>query len=115
MSELDSVTGDPARWPHLEACYDLARRAADGFAPPPCREGAFTAARWGLHIGLTLAALDSEWAAAVRAETEDYDIARDGWEAATHARYSMVQDVHDLARVARLLAGATAEQQEPTD
>ncbi len=98
------VTGDPRRWPHLEACYTLALTAARGFAPPACVDGAFTAARWGLHLGLTLARLDPEFAAAVHQELDDYDIARDGLEAMTYARFSMTRDVNELKRMAQTFA-----------
>lgn len=104
MSSHQPLTGDPQRWPHLEACYALALQAATGFAPPPCTAGAFTAARWGLHMGLTLAKLDAEWAEAVRRETDDYDVARDGEEAATFARFTMVRDVTELKRMAQAFA-----------
>lgn len=102
MSE--AITGQPERWPHLEACYDLARRAAEGFAPPAARPAAFTAARWGLHMGMAIAALDTDFAEAVRAELEDYDLARDGLEAATHARWSMLQDMDRLRALVRRLS-----------
>lgn len=95
------LTGNPVRWPHLEACYQLAWRAARGFAPEPCTEAAFTAARWGLHMGMALAQLDPERAAAIHQELEDYDLARDGLEAATFARFAMLQDVHEIQRLAQ--------------
>ncbi len=95
------ITGDPGRWPHLEACYALALIAAKGFAPPAHVDGAFTAARWGLHLGMTLARLAPEWAAAVNDELDDYDITRDGLEAMTHARFAMLRDVEELERMAR--------------
>ena len=98
------LTHDPQRWPHLEACYRLAREAARGFAPGACATGAFTAARWGLHMGLTLAKLDPDWAEEVRQQTEDYDVTRDGLEAATYARYAMMQDVNILRRMAQQIA-----------
>ena len=63
--------------------------------------GAFTAARWGLHMGLALAQIDPELAQAVRDECDDYDLARDGLEAMTHARYLMMQDAAMIARRAR--------------
>ncbi len=105
MSSDPPITGDPRRWPHLEACYALALKAAKGFAPPACADAAFTAARWGLHMGLALARLDPDLAAAVLAETDDYDLARDGLEALTYARFIMTRDVHELRREARRLAG----------
>jgi hypothetical protein len=98
------ITGDPGRWPHLEACYDLARRAAAGFAPGPCAGAAFTAARWGMHMGLAIARLAPELAAAVDGELDDYDLTRDGLEAATHARFMMTQDVRALERLAQRFA-----------
>jgi hypothetical protein len=95
------ATGNPGRWPHLEACYQMALKAAHGFAPPPCTDAAFTAARWGLHMGMALARLDPEQAEAIDREMEDYDLERDGLEAATFARFSMLQDVHEIQRLAR--------------
>src|SRR5579862_7196126 len=89
LSMSEPLTGIPELWPHLEACYQLARRAADGFAAPPCREAAFTAARWGLHMGMAVAALDPAFAAAVQAELDSFDRERDGLEAAEYARWSM--------------------------
>ncbi|HZU77055.1 MAG TPA: hypothetical protein VFA70_09845 [Dehalococcoidia bacterium] len=102
MSE--PITGAPELWPHLEACYNLARRAADGFAAPPCREVAFTAARWGLHMGMAIAALDPDFAAAVQAELDSFDLARDGEEATAHARWSMLRDMELLRRLAQRFA-----------
>lgn len=104
MANDPSLTDNPRRWPHLEACYALALRAAQGFAPTACTDTAFTAARWGLHMGLALARLDPDLAAAVQAETDDYDLARDGLEALTFARFTMTRDVSELRRVARRLA-----------
>jgi hypothetical protein len=97
----EPLTGAPEIWPHLEACYDLARRAADGFAAPACRDVAFTAARWGLHMGMAVAALDSEFADAVRAELDNFDLERDGEEATAHARWSMLRDMELLRALAR--------------
>src|ERR1700730_10450345 len=92
----DPLTGAPELWPHLEACYDLARRAADGFAAPACQDVAFTAARWGLHMGMAVATLDPEFAAAVQAELDSFHRERDGIEAMTHARWSMLRDMELL-------------------
>lgn len=100
MTRIDSITGDPERWPRLEACYDLARRAADGFAPGTCAEAAFTAARWGLHMGMAIARLDPELAESVAEELDGYDLTRDGLEALTYARFVMMQDVSALRRLA---------------
>jgi hypothetical protein len=105
MFDQEPLTGDPARWPHLEACYQLARTAALGFAPGACAEGAFTAARWGLVMGLVIGHLDPALATAAMAELEDHDLTRDGPDAATHARWSMMQDVAALARAAREYGG----------
>ena len=104
MTPEEPLTGDPRRWPHLEASYALARMAAQGFAAPPCAAAAFTAARWGLHVGLALARLDPDLAQAVSDECDDYDLARDGLEAMSHARYMMMQDVAAIARMARRFA-----------
>jgi hypothetical protein len=95
------VTGNSERWPHLEACYQLAWQAARGFAPEPCADVAFTAARWGLHMGMALARLAPEQAEAIDRELEGYDLERDGLEAATFARYSMLRDVQEIQRLAR--------------
>lgn len=97
----EPLTGLPERWPHLEACYDLARRAAEGFAAPECRESAFTAARWGLHMGMAIAALDADFASTVRQELEDFDLERDGLDATIHARWSMLHDMDLLRALAR--------------
>lgn len=98
MSAAIELTGDSHRWRRLEACYQLALIAARGFAPPAAVDAAFTAARWGLHMGMAIARLDPAMAEAVQAELEDYDLARDGLEAATHARYMMLHDVQELRR-----------------
>lgn len=100
----EPLTGAPERWPHLESCYDLARRAADGFAAPVCRDVAFTAARWGLHMGMAVAALDPEFVAAVQAELDDFDQERDGLEAMTYARWSMLKDMELLRTLAQRFA-----------
>lgn len=104
MSDLP-ITGNAARWPHLESCYALARAAAAGFAPGACADPAFTAARWGLHLGLALARLDPEFAQSVGDELDDYDLARDGIEAMTWARFDMTRDVTRLRRAAARFAG----------
>ena len=96
----EPLTGMPEIWPHLEACYELARRAAEGFASPGCREAAFTAARWGLHMGMAVAALDPEFAQRVRTELDSFDRERDGEEATAFARWSMLKDMELLRRLA---------------
>jgi hypothetical protein len=105
MSE--PLTGTPELWPHLEACYELARRAADGFAAPSCRDAAFTSARWGLHMGMAIAALDPEFAAAVQAELDGFDLERDGSEATAYARWSTLRDMELLRRLARDFSGGS--------
>jgi hypothetical protein len=104
----DPLTGAPELWPHLEACYELARRAADGFASPACRDAAFTAARWGLHMGMAAARLDPEFADAVQAELDNFDRERDGLEATAYARWSMLRDMDLLRTLARRFAAGDA-------
>jgi len=101
----EPLTGAPEVWPHLEACYELARRAAEGFASAACRDAAFTAARWGLHMGMAVATLDPEFAAAVHAELDSFDRERDGLEATEHARWSALRDMELLRRLARDFSG----------
>lgn len=98
MAEPVSLTGDGERWPHLEAAYQLALRAAEGFALPSCARPAFTSARWGLLMGLAIARIDPELAETLGREMENHDLARDGIEAATFAKYQMMHDVHELRR-----------------
>jgi hypothetical protein len=105
MSAANDLTGDAFRWRHLEACYQLALTAAKGFAPPQSVDAAFTAARWGLHMGMAIARLDPDLAEAIHAELEDYDLIRDGLEAATHARYMMFHDVQELRRAVERAEG----------
>ena len=100
MSDGEVITGDSARWPHLEAAYRLAGRAATGFAPGDTSGAAFAAARWGLHMGLAIARLDPELARAIGDETDGYDLARDGEEATAFARFVMTRDVTALGRAA---------------
>jgi hypothetical protein len=52
-------------------------------------------------MGMALARLDPERAEAIHGEMEDYDLTRDGLEAATFARFSMLQDVQEIERLAR--------------
>lgn len=101
----EPLTGTPERWPNLEACYELARRAANGFASPTCRDAAFTAARWGLHMGMAVARLDAAYAEAVQAELDDFDRERDGLEATAFARWSTLRDMELLRTLARGFAG----------
>jgi hypothetical protein len=101
----EPLTGAPEIWPHLEACYELVRRAAEGFASPACREGAFTAARWGLHMGMAISTLDPEFAAAVQNELDSFDRERDGLEATAHARWSALNDMELLRELALQFAG----------
>ncbi len=103
---MATLTGDAARWPHLEACYALAQRAAAGFAPPTSAEAAFTAARWGLVMGLAIARLDGDLAEAVWTQLEEHDRSRDGDDAALFARRMMLRDMQRLTRDARRNTGA---------
>jgi hypothetical protein len=105
----DPLTGAPEVWPHLEACYELARRAADGFAAQACRDAAFTAARWGLHMGMAVARLDPEYAEAVQKELDDFDRERDGIEATAYARWSMLRDMELLRSLARGFASEESD------
>ncbi len=103
---METLTGNPSRWPHLEACYALAKRAAGGFAPPSAADAAFTAARWGLVMGLAIARLDSDTAEQVWTQLEDHDRARDGNDATQFARRMMLRDMQRLTRDAERNAGA---------